>query len=361
MKSKTIILMGVAIVCGLLASYMTSRLLAEREDQQPQQADVEKVKILVAKQNIPFGTSLSDPEKYFVEKSFTKVEEPTKALRNFDEIRGKWMARPLGSESHVTKEDLTDKGNIGLMADLPPGMRAIAIRVNAETLAGGFVLPRSRVDVVLTVPNEESQIILQDMLVLAVDTTAARTDGQTTIIGGTVTLQTTPDEAEQLAHAQANGQLRLILRGLGDKEAVKTNPKTKGNIRRRGGTSTDRKDDDETALANGGPGGSKSPKIPAEPTTQEPATIVKVDDSITLVQELYNGPDLSKTEFKLNKDGVVISGTQDGRNPPVPRAQTNYAPDTAPQGGKISAAPPVQEKSQGKEDAVHGGSKSGKQ
>jgi pilus assembly protein CpaB len=353
MKSKTLILMGVAIVCGLLASYMTSRLLAEREGDS-QQAEVEKVKILVAKQSIPYGTSFAEPEKYFVEKAFTRGEEPTKAIRSFDEIRGKWLSRSMIAESHVTKEDLTDKGGIGLQADLAPGMRAIAIRVNAETLAGGFVLPRSRVDVVLTIANEESQIILQDMLVLAVDTTANREEGRSTMIGGTVTLQATPDEAEQLAHAQANGQLRLILRGLGDKESVKTTAKTKGSIWRRSGTSVDRKDDDETTLAAGSAmGGSRNPKFPTGNGTPESATVVKVDDTTTLVQELYNGTDLSRVEFKLDKDGTVISASPDGRNSTPTRIEKpNYGPDTAPQGGKIQAGPPPAEKSQTKEDSL---------
>jgi Flp pilus assembly protein CpaB len=250
----------------------------------------------------------------------------------------------------VTKEDLTDKGNIGLIAELPPGMRAIAIRVNAETLAGGFVLPRSRVDVVFTIPNEESQIILQDMLVLAVDTTANREEGRTSIIGGTVTLQATPDEAEQLSHAQANGQLRLILRGLGDKETVKTAGKTKGNVWRRGGTSIDRKDDDETLLAGSQPGGSRNPKFPGGPS--DTAVVAKVDDTTTLVQELYNGTDLSKTEFKLDKDGTVLSGTTDGKNPPAPRVEkANYSADTAPQGGKVQAAEPPQQQPKAKDDS----------
>ena len=43
MKPKTLILMVVAVTCGLGASYMTSRLLAERQPE-----DTEKVKILVA-------------------------------------------------------------------------------------------------------------------------------------------------------------------------------------------------------------------------------------------------------------------------------------------------------------------------
>ena len=53
MKPKTMILMVIAVVCGLVASYLTSRMLAQNKDAP---AEEEKVKVLVAKQKIPMGT-----------------------------------------------------------------------------------------------------------------------------------------------------------------------------------------------------------------------------------------------------------------------------------------------------------------
>ena len=64
MKSKTMILMVVAIGCGLAASYMTSRLLAERADSKDQEQ--EKVTIVVAKQNLSMGTLIKDPERFVI-------------------------------------------------------------------------------------------------------------------------------------------------------------------------------------------------------------------------------------------------------------------------------------------------------
>ena len=51
MKPKTIILMVVAIVCGLAASYMTSRLLADRSKPEVE----EKITVLVASKSLPLG------------------------------------------------------------------------------------------------------------------------------------------------------------------------------------------------------------------------------------------------------------------------------------------------------------------
>src|SRR5437667_10236014 len=91
MKPKTLILMVVAVGCGLAASYMTSRVIAERGNAN---ADEEKVKVLVAKQNLAMGTLIKDPEKYFEEKAFTKGEEPKRALRDFGLLKDRMLNKP---------------------------------------------------------------------------------------------------------------------------------------------------------------------------------------------------------------------------------------------------------------------------
>src|SRR5262249_53686539 len=147
MKSKTMILMVVAVVCGLAASYMTSRLLAERGNDQP--TEEEKVKVLVARQNIQAGTFIREPDKLFIEKDFIKGQEPRKAAKSFDEIKDRSLARPVAAEQWVSVDDLLRKDQMGLQ--VPKGMRAMAIKVQIDTLVAGFVLPSAKVDVVNTV------------------------------------------------------------------------------------------------------------------------------------------------------------------------------------------------------------------
>src|SRR5687768_3495367 len=134
MKPKTLILMVVAVVCGLAASYMTSRVIAERNNKAP--AQEEKVKVLVAKQRISMGTLLKDPAKFFHEKQFTKGEEPKKAIKSFDQLKDRRLSRPISEDGHVTPDDLMDPKHAGLEGSLPSGMRAIALKVNAESIAG---------------------------------------------------------------------------------------------------------------------------------------------------------------------------------------------------------------------------------
>ena len=230
MKPKTMILMVVAVVCGLAASYMTSRVLADRN--QPTGPEEEKVTVLVAKQKIPHGTLITDPQKYFVEKTFAKGEEPRKAIKSWDQLKGKRLNKPVSEEQFITSEELLDpKAFGGIEYLLPQGMRAIAIKVNSASVVAGFVLPNSRVDVVQTLrygENSVTQTILQNMLVLATDAIKDRPDDKGNILASTVTLAAKPEDAQKLRLAEAVGDLSLSLRGAEDQTIVnlkETKPK----------------------------------------------------------------------------------------------------------------------------------------
>jgi pilus assembly protein CpaB len=222
MKPKTMMLMIVAVGCGLVASYMTSKLLAERNTTP---AEEPKAKILVAKIRVPAWVPIKDPDKYFEEKEIPESVAPRRGLKELSKIKDQRLVQALSEGEYVMEDKLVNVEQAGLIAKLPPGMRAIAIKVNAESLAGGFVLPGYRVDVVSTSrgnPHDStSRIILQNMLVLAVDTISNR-DGQTnSILGSTVTLAATPEEAQRLSLAAALGELRLTLRTPDDNKVVR--------------------------------------------------------------------------------------------------------------------------------------------
>src|SRR5207237_8925887 len=89
---------------------------------------------------------------------------------------------------------------------------------------GGLIFPSSRVDIVSTTRNGQdslSQIILQDVLVLAIDTNATRDPQSPAMVGSTVTLAAKPEESLRLSLAASMGELRLILRPLGETGTVK--------------------------------------------------------------------------------------------------------------------------------------------
>jgi len=269
MKPKTMILMVVAVGCGLVASYMTSRLIAERNNQ-PAEPEA-KVKVLVAKKKLQSMTLIKKPEDLFVEKELPPDAVPKKAITTLDALKDKRLNKIINEEMLVTTDHLVNKDQDGLSANLPEGMRAMAIRVNPESLVGGFVLPGSKVDIINTTREGESQsqLIMQDMLVLAVDTQSSRDpEGKTTIIGSTATLAVTPEQATRLRLAAQVGDLSLLLRGLGDTKTVRIKSSKRDDL----GKPLQQSTEYDSALT-GGIAPPKVPELPEAPLPGGPAAV----------------------------------------------------------------------------------------
>ena len=164
MKPKTMILMGLAITCGLGASYMTSRLLAERANTD----EPEKVEILVARKNLSVHQKIHAPEEFFEKKLVSRENEPADAIRDFDTLKGKSLRVGRMKGDHVTAASLYDRGAL----EIPEGHQAVGVRVNIETTASGLAsLPGSQVDLLLTIASQEVRgtktvVLLESVLVL---------------------------------------------------------------------------------------------------------------------------------------------------------------------------------------------------
>jgi pilus assembly protein CpaB len=262
-------LMVVAIGCGLAASYMTSKLLAERNSAQAEEA---KVKVVVAKIKVPAWLNLKDPDKYFEEKEIPESIAPKKGVKELSKLKDQRLSQPLSEGEYVLEDKLVNAEQVGLIAKLPPGMRAIALKVNAESLAGGFVLPGYRVDVVSTTrgnANESvSKIILQNMLVLAVDTIASRDNQTTSLLGSTVTLAATPEEAQRLALASNLGELRLTLRAPEDNKIVRLPGSKWEDLGKPTHDNSAGKEDEGSSVVSAPP----VPSLPPLPTNVPPPT-----------------------------------------------------------------------------------------
>ncbi|MDE2603147.1 MAG: Flp pilus assembly protein CpaB, partial [Bradyrhizobium sp.] len=121
-----------------------------------------------------------------------------------------------------------------MAAILPSGMRAVSTEISPETGAGGFILPNDRVDVILSKHEKNagragaadtinSEIILSNIRVLAIDQAPKEKDGQTAVVGKTVTLELKPEQTEALARARQSGTLSLALRSIADVNIVESN------------------------------------------------------------------------------------------------------------------------------------------
>jgi pilus assembly protein CpaB len=321
-KPKNMILLVVAVGCGLAASYLTSQLLANREKA------VATVKVLVAKKRIPSFTAIKDPEAMFAEKEFPETLAPKKAVTNFADVKDKRTNKLLSEDNVLLIDDLADAKTEGMSATMGPGERAVSIKVNAEKSVAGFVLPGSRVDVIATINSEtgskESKIILQNMLVMAVDNKDRReTDGPSSIVGQTVTLSAKPEEAQRLFVAQALGELSLILRPLGDREVLHIKPTRANDLNRPLTESTDAKEEEAAPVRTAA---APVPQLPPvvqqaevkpeekpEEKTAIPETPKKVYETHTIV--IQSGENQQKAIFTREQGEKTWKNGQIGRVP----------------------------------------------
>jgi pilus assembly protein CpaB len=112
-------------------------------------------------------------------------------------------------------------GGAGVMsAVLTAGYRAVAVPISPEAAAGGFILPNDRVDLLVTYsPNGSrlrSDILVENVRVLAIDQEYDDEDDRGSVVGETATLELTPQQARAVAVAIAEGEISLILRSVAD-------------------------------------------------------------------------------------------------------------------------------------------------
>jgi pilus assembly protein CpaB len=146
------------------------------------------------------------------------------APRAMSDALGTTVRAHVDAGEPITSAKLVHGKDAGYMAALlAPGMRAISIKIDEESAAGGFVLPGDHVDIVMThrvdrsaeggsSENYESETVLSDVKVLAIGQTVDDTNGDKVVQGKTATLELSPSEGELLALAGAQGNLTLLLR-----------------------------------------------------------------------------------------------------------------------------------------------------
>ncbi|MFY0680372.1 MAG: Flp pilus assembly protein CpaB [Thalassovita sp.] len=223
----------VALVCGGSAA-----LLMRMADPSGQAVQVEAgpavktVQVLVALRHVEPGLELTAedlawadwPETALQDTFIQSVTTPDAAVTTVGHIARQelWPGQPIMTESFAQSRD-------GYLASLlSPGMRAVAIQVSAAKTAGGFVLPNNRVDVLLTSVCDsglackhsmQSETILQNVRVLAIDQSGSNPNGENNVlVGKTATLELSPEDAEQIVAAEASGALSLLLRSSEDNE-----------------------------------------------------------------------------------------------------------------------------------------------
>jgi pilus assembly protein CpaB len=231
LRASTIVMIGFAVVFGLLAVFIAQAWLNNQAQQarhfEPNQPAVAMKTIVVAKQPLRFGTELS--AAMLKEIPWPEASMPTGAFHKIGDLLGKGrrvVLTAIEPDEPVLSLKITGAGQRATLSALvKPGMKAVTIRVNDVEGVGGFVLPGDRVDVVLTRQIDKgsatTEVVLQNTRVLAVDQVADERAAKTTV-AKSVTLEVSTVEAQKVWLASSVGNLSLLLRKAGDTAESRT-------------------------------------------------------------------------------------------------------------------------------------------
>ena len=234
MNKARIVVLTIAVGAGGIAAY-----LASGSDSKPPAepvAQLPTVDVLVAKSDIGLGQTVGPEDMQWqtwpaatASNTFIRRNERPDATT---QVAGSIARSPFIAGEPIREPKLVKANGSGFMAAiLPTGMRAISTEISPETGAGGFILPNDRVDVILSKREKNaerpgapdvinSEIILANVRVLAIDQAPKEKDGQNSVVGKTVTLELKAEQTGILAAARQAGTLSLALRSIADLNQV---------------------------------------------------------------------------------------------------------------------------------------------
>jgi len=166
--------------------------------------------------------------------------EPPGAFSELAPLDGRVVKTSVTRGEPILEGKLAPAGTKGgLSAVVAEGRRAMTVRVNDVIGVAGFALPGNYVDIMVNTQNEGSKrgeqdksiskIVLERILVLAIAQEANRDDTKPKVVNA-VTLEVTPEQAENLDLARSVGTLSLVLRNQVDPKPGATEGATKATM-----------------------------------------------------------------------------------------------------------------------------------
>jgi pilus assembly protein CpaB len=212
MNRTRLLMIGVlALVVGAMVS-----LLVYKNVQQSKNGVEQMGEVIVAAGDLQVGHKISESDIKIIKIPVSAI--PSGTPRRRKDVIDHAVIMPISAGEFILNNKLAgENAGGGLPSLIPPGMRAVSVRVNEVVSVAGFVTPGTRVDVLLTgTPaggnDQQTTTVLQNVLVIAAGHTLERNstgEAQNTAV---ITLLVSPDDAQRLTLASQEGHIQLALR-----------------------------------------------------------------------------------------------------------------------------------------------------
>jgi pilus assembly protein CpaB len=216
-----------AFVVASVASLLLYKMLVNRP-QTAKAASPATTQVVLAARDLEVGTVLKEDD---IKLTAWGGAVPQGALLKAQDIVGRGVITPIYAKEPVVESRLAPKGaGGGLASMIPPGLRAVAVRVNEVVGVAGFVIAGMHVDVLIsgTSPALEGRLgtvtrtLLQNLEVLSAGQDFKKDNEGKPVLVQVVNLLVTPEQAEQLSLASNNTTIQLVLRNPLDHAITKT-------------------------------------------------------------------------------------------------------------------------------------------
>jgi pilus assembly protein CpaB len=233
-----------ALASGGLAGYLALEYL--REQAAPLLIpEPRRNRVVVAARDLPLGSTIQTEDVRVLDWPGDAI--PAGYASSPTEVVGRGVIIPVRANEPLLASKLADReAGSGLPIAIPEGMRAVSVRVDEVVAVAGFVVPGTRVDIMVTISEGGNQptvtrTVLQNVPVLTINQTIQADRNGSPVTGTVLTVLVTPEQAEALVLVANEGRIQLALRNRLDLDSIATvgarvstlfSPSTPGATRR---------------------------------------------------------------------------------------------------------------------------------
>lgn len=222
-QNRTLAVLAVAVLIAAAASFGVYRTIRSMP---VQQVEVANYHVVVAAKALSMGARLTKEDLKLV--AWPSSSPVAGGHTDIKAVIDRGLLSSVVENEPLTENKLARlEAGAGLSPTIPEGMRAVSVKVNEVVGVAGFVVPGTKVDVLVTLGREEqsmSRVVVSNVQVLTAGTRYDQEKAKdgVPIPSTVVTLMVDPTNAERIVLAQSQGQIMLALRNPLDTAATET-------------------------------------------------------------------------------------------------------------------------------------------